>query len=305
MSAIAPKIIQTPAGKVLVEECRKGARSVRIVRAIEQKLRTAFEAFQPARPHHSLKPLPYSFSIQFQALGGANGHDCIVDLMTSGELRTQRFVFPDRSSNVDFKVSAAKRTSGAWNIASRHKVVSGSRANDAIVDVGADDDGFTALDDSGLFSGDIVKRGPEKLLMIEPDARDDGYFLARDVRGIQPAAQPDLQHGKFHPIAKISKCHRCHDLEVRRRIEQSRSAGSYGFRLFECDLEVRIRDLVVANANALVEPFKMRRSVKPYVRHHRREHPRHRSLPIRSRNKNRFEGILRVAQRGSECLHVP
>ena len=60
---------------------------------------------------------------------------------------------------------------------------------------GADERALAALEDAGLLERDRLERVAEDRLVIERDAGDYRDRRGDRVRRVEPAAEPDLEHG--------------------------------------------------------------------------------------------------------------
>src|SRR5690348_1782691 len=108
--------------------------------------------------------------------------------MTPGEPWPQRLVTSRRSAYVELELSITQRMYGTREIAGFNQIRAGTFANRQVIDVGSDYHRFNTFDDSGLLAGYFCQSGTEELLMIEPNAGDNGNFLMNDVGRIQTSA---------------------------------------------------------------------------------------------------------------------
>jgi hypothetical protein len=67
-----------------------------------------------------------------------------------------------------------------------------------------DDGGPSGAEHAGLLGGDLAEGRSQELLVVEVDAHDRGSERLRDVRRVEPAPEPHLEHGHIDaPAAEM------------------------------------------------------------------------------------------------------
>src|SRR5579862_3864612 len=101
-----------------------------------------------------------------------------------------------------------------------HQSVSRLLANRREVRSGTDDHGLFRLDDACFLGSDFADGRPQKLLMVQTDACDDGYILLHNVSCVEAATEADFENCKFHPAGKVQKSHCSDHFEIGWRVKQ-------------------------------------------------------------------------------------
>src|SRR5690606_38408111 len=132
-------------------------------------------------------------------------------------------------------------------------------------------DGNAWLEDAGLLARDGGEGASELRDVIERDARDGrGQGGGEDVRGVEPAAQADLDDGYLDARAREGEKGR-----ERRRLEEG-ELGRAVEDLFEKGDEELVVDGGLGDADALGEAAEVRRGVEAHALalgvEHRGEH---------------------------------
>src|SRR5580704_13012657 len=131
--------------------------------------------------------------------------------------------------------------------------------------------------------------------MVEVHARDDRDCGSQNIRRVQSAAKPYFENAKIHPLArKVFKRHRGDAFKVRRMSAKPASGKKLLVQSLDaskCLGERVVADLFPIHADALVDLFKMRRSVqagsKSGMPQNRFEKRSGRTLAVRSRDMRR------------------
>src|SRR5437660_4976088 len=105
----------------------------------------------------------------------------------------------------------------------------------------------------------------EKVFVVEIDASDDGDGRRKNVGGIEAAAKANFEDAKFNSVAgERFERHRCDAFEV----SGMRAEFAGGEEFFDQGLhackgfgEGRVADFLAMDANALVDSFKVGRSI--------------------------------------------
>ena len=160
-------------------------------------------------------------------------------------------------------------------------------------------DGTAGLDNPRLLPRDKLHGAAEQRRVVEPDVRDHGAVRAfDDVRRVESAAEPDLQH---HDVAALRR-----EMQQRRRrraLEDRELIAA--LRLRRADAlrrrrEVRVRDLRAVYADALGKAQQVRRGEKPRAvargAQNGREHRRGAALAVRPRNVDKAQRVLHIAE---------
>ena len=166
--------------------------------------------------------------------------------------------------------------------------------------------------DTRLFARNLGDRVAQILLMIERDVGDDAEPRLNHVGRVQTPAHSDLEHNHIWPAAgKILKGHR------RQRLEKAGMPRQISFPnqplRSPVDHVMEHREIVVADrfaieANPLVNPNQMRRSIKPRLQPRSlqdgSESSGRRTLAVRACDQHRRKTILRMPQRREQHAHV-
>ena len=167
-----------------------------------------------------------------------------------------------------------------------------------------------ALDDAGLFSGDLFERIAEKFAVVERQPGDDaGQRVFDHIGGVEPAAEPDFEQQHVGRIAREQQKPRGGlDLEYR-----DRRLAVFGFAFGERRGELGIADQLAAvfapNAKPFVDTHQVRRRIDMHALARRFEDRAHegygRALAIGAGNvDHRRQMPLRVIERVKDARHA-
>src|SRR6266404_8763319 len=108
---------------------------------------------------------------------------------------------------------------------------------------------------------------PQKIFVIEVDARNYSNRWSQDIRRIESSAQANFEDPKVHVNpGEIFKCHGCHALEVCGMCTKlSRRKKLFDQRLDPCERfrKVVIVDFLAVHANAFIDSFQAMRGIQP------------------------------------------
>src|SRR5260370_16662115 len=107
---------------------------------------------------------------------------------------------------------------------------------------------------------------PQKIFVIEVDARNHGNPGSQNIRRIESSAQANFEDTEIHAsLRKILKRHGCHALKVGGMC--AKLSGSEELLDLRLNVRERLRkigivDFRAVHANAFIDPFQVRRSVQ-------------------------------------------
>ena len=163
------------------------------------------------------------------------------------------------------------------------------------------------LQDAGFFRGNLLDGIPEKLGVVEADVHDGTDLRSGDdVRRVEATAHADLKHDEIAVLLlEPAEGHRGDHLEVRRLLAEGLCGGTHAGRK---PAEIRIRNHLPVDGEALVELVEVRRDIKtgPEARgrQNRLGHDAGRALAVRARDVHITELLLRIAEGVHEILHT-
>ena len=139
--------------------------------------------------------------------------------------------------------------------------------------------------------------------MVEADARDDGNIRGRDdVGGVQTTAKTDLQHRNLAPhLDEMQKRYRRHELELRWVVTGFHRHLLSLFTHLQGDArKVRHADVLAIHADPFLEALDERAGEPPHPIASGLQHvgdiSTRAALPVRARNMNDAQIVLRIAQ---------
>ena len=162
------------------------------------------------------------------------------------------------------------------------------------------------LEDARLLARDLRERVAEDLRVIQTDVRDDGACRrADDIRRVQPAAEPDLEHHDVAAAAlKPEHGRRRHELKLRRLVVHGRNAR---LQRLARGSKLRVRDWLAVDLHALGELLEKRGREQPRRIARRlqngREHRRRAAFAVRARDVHELQRVLRVADAVQQLAH--
>jgi len=164
------------------------------------------------------------------------------------------------------------------------------------------DDRNARLDDTGLLSGDGFERPAQLVRVVDADGGENAHVRPKDVRRIEPPAQPHLNDRQVHGfIGEMAKGERGEDLEEGRRVAGRAHPVDVGLRVGDERAEGLGRDVVAPDADPLADVHEMRRGVEPRLEtaleRQRVQDRRRRALAFRPRDVDASEPPLRRTER--------
>ena len=173
--------------------------------------------------------------------------------------------------------------------------------------LGQDHHMAAGLDDPRLLPGDLGKGISQGLHVVHADGGDDRQVRAvDDVGGVQPSAQPHLQHYQIGGLLpEPEKGHGADQLELRGQVQAvplhllHRVPDGTGVTA-----QVLFGDLPVPDADALGEPLQIGRGVKPHTEARLLEDGAEKgcggALSVGSGYMDKPQLLLRIAQPGKQ-----
>ena len=216
---------------------------------------------------------------------------------------------PSQPPQLDFDpvtVDGAKRCRRRHGQRSRHSPTS------ALDDIqrgapGAGHRQVAAHDDRGLLFGDRLDRGSEPVGVVERYVRDDGHSAVPGVRGVEPAAQPNLDNREIH--AHLGEPQ---ERDGRQQLEFGRVAvpAGHGFGLGQHPPGKTRERLAVNRHSADLQPLAVGHEMRlgrlaDLVSGRGEGRPnegQHAALAIRAGNQGAAEGTFGVIESGEQGL---
>jgi len=170
--------------------------------------------------------------------------------------------------------------------------------------VHAGDRGHAGLQDPGLLAGDRGVGVPQHLRVVQADRRDRAHRGREHVRGVQPPAEPDLDHGPAHRVPREDiERERSGDLE-----ERARTGARQRFDRVQAFVQLGLGEPAAVHADALAEVDQVRRRVEPGAlpggAQHALDQGAHTALAVRARHVHRVEAPLRVPEPGQQLARA-
>jgi len=312
-------------GRSALQVRREGARAGRVVGAVEQDLRAPRQPLQPSGPldathglRHALEPDRDSRAAGL--LEQPDRDQQVLALVRAGQRHHVVVEVPRRAQVEGFVrplVFAASRNEPCALSRLHHAGALGPRARQhgapRLGGERAHDRRAPGAQHAGLLSRDLRERAAEVDLVVEIHAHDGRGRGLGDVRGVEPAAEPDLEHGDVDLlVAEVRQC------GGRQHLEEGRVAAQHPPRheprrrvphLVHGAREGGVGDRAAVHRDALVHPHEVRRGVAagPQPRRPKRRVAvrRDRSLAVRPGDEQRRIRALGMAHLGHERAHRP
>ncbi len=161
--------------------------------------------------------------------------------------------------------------------------------------------GDAFLYDARLLRGDLLQRVAQQRRVFESDVGHDAQDGHDDVRGVEPSAEPRLDHGDLHvALREVVESQRCGHLEER----ELRGDHCVVVLVHEID-HLLLGDHLAIDADAFAEVLQVGRGEQSGavsgLLQHGGDHVRHGALAVGARHVDGEEVALRVADAAAEC----
>jgi len=277
-----------------------------VVRAIEDDPRVSRDELEPARPGRALEPVGDGVRVDVGDLSRQRRGDAGVDRLVLSKQRERRLDSPVRASDGHVALDVPSHP-----VLDRQDVRVG-RPDGYRVRLFPDglqgrpgrtgDQRPTRRRDLALVPGDLLDSVPEQVGVFEADAGDRAGDGVDRARRVVAAADPHFEDGDVHVLdAEVIEREGGDDLEVGRGVVVGLEAANTGLDRLDVLRELCPGDFPAVDPDLLAQVVEPWRREQPDVQARRPEHGLEHAggtpFPVRPRDLDAVEPVLRVPQR--------